>query len=106
MVAGCAVLGHSQLYQRTDDQGMFSTSQTVQQQQLLKVQRGNLEGIHTYFLEGGPSQQGMQLVLNTLNLIKRIITLGKEAAGLVGFGWVFFVSKECPASSMEENLKT
>lgn len=46
----------------------------------------------------------MQLVLNTLNLIKTIITLGKEGAGLAGFVCLFDF-KEGPDSAMEENLK-
>lgn len=52
MVTGCVILGHLQLYQHRDDLEMFSTLQMVQQQQLLRAQRRNLEGIHACALEG------------------------------------------------------
>lgn len=63
-----------------------------------------MRGYSYRHLRRGPSQQGMQLVLNTLNLIKTIITLGKEGAGLAGFVCLFDF-KEGPDSAMEENLK-
>lgn len=51
MVTGYVILGHLQLYQHRDDLEMFSTLQMVQQQQLLRAQRRNLEGIHAAALE-------------------------------------------------------
>lgn len=52
MVTGYVNLGHLQLYQHRDDLETFSTLQMVQQQQqLLRAQRRNLEGIHAAALE-------------------------------------------------------
>lgn len=56
MVTGCVILGHLQLYQHRDDLEMFSTLQMVQQQQLLRAQRRNLEDIHACALGRSPSQ--------------------------------------------------
>lgn len=79
---------------------MFSTLQTGQQQQLLRVQRRNLEGIHRAILEGVlPCKDHSWCAEHPRTDQNRIITPSKGGGGggdawgfyLVGWGFVFIL---------------